>query len=216
MSEIFDRQYALDLNKIGSVLVMGVGGIGSWVALDLALSGCARNLILADFDIIEESNLNRTPFRLCDIGKLKVDALKYLINERRASINVLHTISSKNNVLEIQSFDCNVIIDCRDIISDDLYNISTCCKHYYKVGYDGFSITIDPKPEKTKLMELGLGQLGYRAIPSYIIPAQLAACLVINEILTRPHIDQFVTFDCRHILPAMNQYSNKGENNGVK
>ncbi len=61
--------------KPACVAVAGCGGLGSNAAAALARAGVGE-LILADFDTVEESNLNRQYFFQDDIGKYKVDALE--------------------------------------------------------------------------------------------------------------------------------------------
>jgi sulfur carrier protein ThiS adenylyltransferase len=53
--------------------VAGLGGLGSVVASSLVRAGVC-NLILADFDRVELSNMNRQLYRLDQIGMLKTDA----------------------------------------------------------------------------------------------------------------------------------------------
>ncbi len=56
------------------VVILGCGGLGSWVAAGLACSGIGR-LTLVDDDVVELSNLNRQLlFTEADIGRPKVDA----------------------------------------------------------------------------------------------------------------------------------------------
>jgi sulfur carrier protein ThiS adenylyltransferase len=54
--------------------IAGCGGLGSTVALSLARVGVGR-LILADFDVVEPSNLNRQQYFVDQIGQYKVEAL---------------------------------------------------------------------------------------------------------------------------------------------
>ena len=76
---LYDRQKEIvDDCSDESAMVIGVGGIGSWIALDLALIGMGT-IILIDSDTVELTNLNRTLFRLSDVGKYKTEALKDLI-----------------------------------------------------------------------------------------------------------------------------------------
>ena len=63
------------LNK-ATVGIAGCGGLGSNAAVALVRAGIGK-LILADFDVVEESNLNRQYFFQSDIGKRKVEALAY-------------------------------------------------------------------------------------------------------------------------------------------
>src|SRR5689334_13527786 len=58
------------------VVVVGVGGVGSWTAEALARSGVAA-LTLIDLDHVAESNVNRQVQALgSTLGMAKVDALK--------------------------------------------------------------------------------------------------------------------------------------------
>ena len=57
-----------------TVLMLGVGGVGSWVATQLCQSGFER-FILVDDDEVELSNLNRSLYSKPDVGRSKVDAL---------------------------------------------------------------------------------------------------------------------------------------------
>lgn len=60
--------------KVATVGIAGAGGLGSAVAIALARSGVGT-LILADFDVVEPSNLNRQQFFVDQIGLPKVEAL---------------------------------------------------------------------------------------------------------------------------------------------
>ena len=64
-----------DRLKTATVAIAGVGGLGSPVAIALARSGIGR-LLLADFDVVEPSNLNRQQYFIDQIGLPKVEALK--------------------------------------------------------------------------------------------------------------------------------------------
>jgi sulfur carrier protein ThiS adenylyltransferase len=54
--------------------VAGCGGLGSTVAIALARTGVGA-LVLADFDVVEPSNLNRQQYFVDQLGLHKVDAL---------------------------------------------------------------------------------------------------------------------------------------------
>ena len=60
--------------KQSCVGIAGVGGLGSAVAVALARIGVGR-IIIADFDVVEPSNLNRQQYFVDQIGYLKVEAL---------------------------------------------------------------------------------------------------------------------------------------------
>lgn len=60
--------------KKSSVVIAGVGGLGSNVAVSLARMGVGR-IRFADFDIVEPSNINRQYYFIDQIGMKKVFAL---------------------------------------------------------------------------------------------------------------------------------------------
>lgn len=64
-----------DRLKSSTVGIAGCGGLGSNCAVALARVGVGH-LILADFDVVEQSNLNRQYYFLDQVGQLKVLALK--------------------------------------------------------------------------------------------------------------------------------------------
>lgn len=61
--------------KRSGVGIAGLGGLGSAIAIALARIGVGR-LVLADFDVVEPSNLNRQQYFVDQIGQLKTDALR--------------------------------------------------------------------------------------------------------------------------------------------
>lgn len=97
------------------VIVIGIGGVGSWAAEALARNAIGK-ITLIDLDHIAESNVNRQIHALDDnIGKAKVSAM----HERIVQIN------PTCKVFEIEDFmtptnlgmllqPCDVILDCTD------------------------------------------------------------------------------------------------------
>jgi molybdopterin/thiamine biosynthesis adenylyltransferase len=75
----FDRQVRIDdwdQKKIEqqAVLILGVGGLGSIVALNLLRLGVGR-IFLIDYDVVDIHNLNRQLlFSFEDVGKSKVES----------------------------------------------------------------------------------------------------------------------------------------------
>ena len=59
--------------KNSIVGIAGMGGLGSNVAVALTRLGLGK-LIIADFDLVENSNLNRQQYYLDQVGQPKVDA----------------------------------------------------------------------------------------------------------------------------------------------
>lgn len=67
--------------SLAHVLVVGIGGVGSWAAEALARSGVAR-LTLIDLDHVSESNINRQIHAMTStVGQAKVLAMRDRIHE---------------------------------------------------------------------------------------------------------------------------------------
>ncbi len=75
--------------KKGTVAIAGVGGLGSAIAVALARIGVGH-LVVADFDVVEPSNLNRQQYFVDQIGLPKVEALR----ENLARINPYVKVSA--------------------------------------------------------------------------------------------------------------------------
>ena len=80
--------------KKTKICILGLGGLGSNVAILLAKAGIGY-LKLVDFDIVEASNLNRQQYRISHIGMKKTEAIKTIIKEI-------------NPFVEIETFDIKV------------------------------------------------------------------------------------------------------------
>ena len=101
----------------GCVGVAGLGGLGSNIALSLARTGVAK-LVLADFDVVEPSNLNRQQYFVRHIGMKKTDALKELIAEVNPFVEVVtHDVTlDAANVAEVFA-PCSIICEAFDNVA---------------------------------------------------------------------------------------------------
>lgn len=97
------------------VVVVGLGGVGSWAAEALARS-CVGQLTLVDLDHVAESNTNRQVHALGDVyGKAKVDAMA----ERLVAINPLCRIrpldefATADNAASLVA-GADIVLDCID------------------------------------------------------------------------------------------------------
>jgi molybdopterin/thiamine biosynthesis adenylyltransferase/rhodanese-related sulfurtransferase len=101
--------------KLSSVLLVGVGGLGSPVALYLAAAGIGR-MGLVDFDTVDHSNLQRQIIHSTrSLGSSKLSSAKSSIQSINPNIEVeLHEIrlTSENAINIIKGYD--VIIDGTD------------------------------------------------------------------------------------------------------
>lgn len=110
-----------------SVLVLGIGGVGSYAAEGLARAGVGT-LYLVDNDTVSESNINR---QLCalhsTIGQFKSDVMASRIQDINpechvVSIPALYCEDSKENFFSLSP---DYIVDCIDLVSCKLSLITT-------------------------------------------------------------------------------------------
>lgn len=94
--------------------VAGLGGLGSNIAAMLARTGVGH-LILADFDIVEPSNLNRQNYYVSHLGMYKTDATADIIRQINPFITVeTHTIRiTEDNAWDI-FHGCDVVCEAFD------------------------------------------------------------------------------------------------------
>lgn len=97
-----------------TVGIAGAGGLGSNCAVALARTGIGK-LVIADFDVVSESNLNRQYYFFDQIGQIKVYALKENLERIHPDVNVeIHNIKlNSNNLIHIFS-ECDVIVEAFD------------------------------------------------------------------------------------------------------
>ena len=97
--------------------VAGLGGLGSNIALSLARVG-VKKLVLADFDVVEPSNLNRQQYFVRHIGMQKPQALKELINDVNPFVEVeTHDIFlDEKNVASVFS-ECEILCEAFDNVA---------------------------------------------------------------------------------------------------
>ena len=117
MGSINESEFKLIRNT--NVLLIGVGGLGGFIASSLVRLG-VRNITIIDFDVFEKSNLNRQIFsNVSTLGKMKVDVVKSALLKINPNI-IVNAISGKFD----ETIDSK-IIDGVDIVFDAVDNIST-------------------------------------------------------------------------------------------
>lgn len=175
-SDLYNRQSTLGITVPNHVMVIGVGGVGSWVALNFALIGVST-ITLIDADKIDVSNLNRTMFKTSNVGQYKTVAMKDLIIERRPHCNVFSYTKKFEELPEsIQKIASTTItIDCRDSIKP-LARV----KSPIIGGYNGLSATIHIQPELKHIW--GEEESPYTIIPSYVVVPEVIAAMIVNHV----------------------------------
>lgn len=105
-----------------TVGIAGAGGLGSNVAMALTRVGIGK-MIIADFDVVSESNLNRQFYFSEQIGRVKVEALKENLKKINPEVKIeTHNLRlDASNLLSIFS-TVDVMVeaydkaDCKQII----------------------------------------------------------------------------------------------------
>lgn len=100
--------------KAACVGIAGVGGLGSAVAVALARCGVGC-LIVADFDLVEPSNLNRQQYFVDQIGLPKVEALRQNLARINPYVQVVprHLRLTPDNIPELFG-DVDVLVEAFD------------------------------------------------------------------------------------------------------
>lgn len=118
-TEILLGKAGLEKLKNSKVCVFGLGGVGAAAAMDLVRAGTGC-LVVVDFDIVDESNLNRLYFGYANnIGSPKTEVFTAYAKE----VNPEVVIDSKVSL--IRSADaasvippgCNFYLDCIDTLN---------------------------------------------------------------------------------------------------
>lgn len=99
-----------------SVLIVGLGAVGTWVAANLAQTGVGK-IIIMDGDVVDETNLHRQ-FGYCesDIGRKKIDVLEERLYSISKTVQVVKDFSFLNSTA-LNVFDntpIDLIINCAD------------------------------------------------------------------------------------------------------
>jgi sulfur carrier protein ThiS adenylyltransferase len=178
--------------------IAGAGGLGSVVAENLARAGVGK-LVIADFDKIEPSNLNRQRFSISQLGMVKVEALCQNIK----GFNPFTSIVTKNgkvtesNCAEVFK-GCEVVAECFDRADEKAMLVSSLRKYLpeaYVVTVSGIAGTetgsrIELKKLSEKLYmigdmesdsELGIGLFASRVGIAASMQAHLILRLVLGE-----------------------------------
>jgi len=118
----------LAMLKQSHVCVIGIGGVGSWVAESLARSAVGA-ITLIDMDIVNESNINRQLLASSDtVGRNKVQVMQ----ERIMSINpdcqvtVIDDFINKDNLSDYLKSEHDYVIDCIDDFRTKAALVSHC------------------------------------------------------------------------------------------
>lgn len=102
--------------RAAHVVVVGIGGVGSWTAEALARSGVSR-LTLIDMDHVAESNINRQIHALTNtVGQAKIEAMRDRIAQINPACQVdcIDDFVEPENWLQLLPSGADAVIDACD------------------------------------------------------------------------------------------------------
>lgn len=152
-----------ELEKLQNVVVgiLGAGGLGSNCAVNLVRSG-VRHFILADYDVVDMSNLNRQYYFPCHVGQYKVEALKEILTtiNPNASVTAYTNKISASNILSLYE-TADILIEAFDNVeAKSLFLDSTMILDKPKIMVSGLAGIGDSDALKTQRLGRDLYVIG--------------------------------------------------------
>jgi sulfur carrier protein ThiS adenylyltransferase len=116
-----EERAALESARVG---IAGAGGLGSNCAMHLVRSG-VKHITIVDFDVVNESNLNRQFFFRDQIGQKKGEAIKanLLRIEPDADIRAVDIRLDASSAREIFA-DCGIVVEAFDAVDAKVMLVS--------------------------------------------------------------------------------------------
>ena len=135
-TELLVKEEGIERLKSANILIVGLGGVGSFAAEFLVRSGIG-NLTIVDGDTVDITNINRQlPALNSTIGKNKTD----VVAERILDINPKINLKKINEFLEPERMEeiltqekFDYVLDCIDSLSPKLALIITCKRKKIKL-----------------------------------------------------------------------------------
>ena len=135
-TELLVKEEGIERLRSANILIVGLGGVGSFAAEFLVRSGIG-NLTIVDGDTVDITNINRQlPALNSTIGKNKTD----VVAERILDINPEINLKKINEFLEPERMEeiltqekFDYVLDCIDSLSPKLALIITCKRKKIKL-----------------------------------------------------------------------------------
>ncbi|MBR9693391.1 HesA/MoeB/ThiF family protein [Candidatus Woesearchaeota archaeon] len=198
-----------------TVLIIGVGALGSINAELLCRSGVGK-LILVDDDVVELSNLQRQAlYTEEDVGEEKVTALKSHLNKINKEVKVETRKERLSKETELPAYD--VILDCTDNLESRFFlneyalEQKKPCVFCMVVREKGMLYVVEPSTNRAcfrcvfdKLESIGNSdELGILNTTTYLA-GTLQAAEVMKLLLGEPCVKGLVNFDAS--APQLDSY----------
>lgn len=135
--------------KASTVGIAGLGGLGSAIAVALARVGVGK-LIIADFDVVEPSNLNRQQYFVGQLGQLKTEALTANLLQINPYVEIeAHAVKlTPDNILPIFG-NTDVMIEAFDRADQKVMLMQTFAAQRPDISFIGASGMAGYGPEET-------------------------------------------------------------------
>ena len=129
LSKVIGEDSVELLNK-KCVLILGVGGVGGYVCEGLVRSGIGT-VILVDFDVVDETNINRQIIALeSTVGMKKVDVLEQRVKDINSECVVIKIdkFITEDEVCNLFNEKIDYLVDACDTIGTKKMVIKECLK----------------------------------------------------------------------------------------
>lgn len=134
-SELLIGKEGLEKLKNSKVVVLGIGGVGSYTVEALARAGVG-SLVLVDDDAVCLTNINRQVIATFKtIGKAKVEVMKDRVLEisKKCEVITHKTFVTAENIDEIITDDVDYVVDAIDTVTSKLALAVWCKEHDKKL-----------------------------------------------------------------------------------
>ena len=118
-TELLVKKEGIENLQKANILIVGLGGVGSYAAEFIARAGVGK-MTIVDGDVFDETNINRQlPAMQSTVGKAKTKVLSERLKDINPTIQltVLQEFLSPERAYEIVSKEFDFVLDCIDSIT---------------------------------------------------------------------------------------------------
>lgn len=134
-TELLIKEEGVEILKSSNVLIVGLGGVGSFAAEFIVRSGVGK-LTIVDGDDVDNTNINRQlPAMKSTVGKQKVDVMaeRLLDINPNLELTVLDEFLNPERMIEVVSDEYDYVMDCIDSLTPKVNLIMAAKRKRIKV-----------------------------------------------------------------------------------